>query len=93
MFTDVPILALVLGAVSPAPGLAQRADSRRAAVIRDIHGNLEGLTGILRQAGVTDASNRWTAGNSIVVQTGDHAERGAAHRRHLSVQKGGEDAR
>jgi hypothetical protein len=74
----VAILALVLGVASPTrPGYAQRLDARRTVVIGDIHGDLEGLTAILRQAGITDASNRWAAGNTIVVQTGDMTDRGA----------------
>jgi len=76
--TYVAILALVLGVVFPTrPGYAQRPDTRRTVVIGDIHGDLEGLTAILRQAGITDASNRWAAGNTIVVQTGDMTDRGA----------------
>ena len=85
-FVYLPTLALALALAFPAaPSLAQRADTRRTVVIGDIHGDLEGLTGILRQAGLTDATNRWTAGNTIVVQTGDQTDRGTDVRRVLDL--------
>jgi hypothetical protein len=85
-FACAPILALLLGATFPAlPGLAQPANSRRTVVVGDIHGDLEGLTGILRQAGIIDTRNRWTAGNTIVVQIGDQTDRGARVREVLDL--------
>ncbi len=85
-FACVPILACVLGAGFPAtPGHAQRIDPRRIVAIGDVHGDLEGLTAILQQAGITDAKGRWTAKNTIVVQTGDITDRGARVRAGLDL--------
>jgi hypothetical protein len=74
--------------VPAAPGLAQRTGVQRTVVIGDIHGDFEGLTGILRQAGITDASDRWVAGNTTVVQTGDMTDRGAGVRAVLELLMG-----
>lgn len=65
-----------------------RTGVQRTVVIGDIHGDLEGLTGILRQAGITDASGRWAAGNTTVVQTGDMTDRGAQVRGVLDLLMG-----
>ena len=70
------------------PGRAQRTGVPRTVVIGDIHGDFEGLTGILRQAGITDASDRWIAGNTTVVQTGDMTDRGAGVRAVLDLLMG-----
>jgi hypothetical protein len=76
-----PLLALLIAVTaSIAPGLAQKTAPARTVVIGDIHGDLEGLTGILQQAGITDASGRWTAGATTLVQTGDMTDRGAGVR-------------
>jgi hypothetical protein len=90
----VPILAFLVAVALPAaPGLAQRtaaqpAATQRTVVIGDIHGDLEGLTGILQQAGITDASGRWVAGNTTVVQTGDMTDRGPGVRGVLDLLMG-----
>jgi hypothetical protein len=82
----VPMLALLAAVALPAaPGLAQRTGVQRTVVIGDIHGDFEGLTGILRQAGITDASGRWVAGTTTVVQTGDMTDRGARVRAVLDL--------
>jgi hypothetical protein len=82
----VPMLALLAAVALPAaPGRAQRTGVERTVVIGDIHGDFEGLTGILRQAGITDASGRWVAGNTTVVQTGDMTDRGAGVRAVLDL--------
>lgn len=81
-----PILALLIAVTaSIAPTLAQKTPPARTVVIGDIHGDLEGLTGILQQAGITDASGRWTAGATTLVQTGDMTDRGAGVRGALDL--------
>ena len=82
----VPMLAVLLAfAPLASPGAAQRADARRTVVIGDIHGDFEGLIGILQQAGITDANRRWIAGQTTVVQTGDLTDRGAGVRAVLDL--------
>jgi hypothetical protein len=95
----VPILAFLAAVALPAaPGLAQptaaqrppaqSTAAQRTIVIGDIHGDFEGLTGILQQAGITDASGRWVAGSTTVVQTGDMTDRGPRVRAVLDLLMG-----
>ena len=49
----------------------------RVVAIGDIHGNFNGLTGILRQCRLIDEYDRWIGGGTILVQTGDMLDRGA----------------
>jgi Calcineurin-like phosphoesterase len=62
-----------------APRAPQRQPSGRVVVIGDIHGSIDGLTGILRTAGLSDG-RVWTGGNATLVQTGDYTDRGTAVR-------------
>ena len=48
----------------------------RIVAIADIHGDLDGLTGILRQAGLIDTAAAWVGGTATLVQTGDYTDRG-----------------
>lgn len=52
------------------------AQSPRIVAIGDIHGSLAGLTSILRATGLIDASNAWTGGRTVLMQTGDYMDRG-----------------
>ena len=61
---------------SPLALLAQGRAVPRLIAVGDIHGSLEGITGILRKAGLTDAANKWTGGQAIFMQTGDYMDRG-----------------
>ncbi|MGH9313407.1 MAG: metallophosphoesterase [Vicinamibacterales bacterium] len=62
---------------SPDPsGSPQRQAPGRVVAIGDIHGSIDGLTGILRTAGLADG-RVWTGGNATLVQTGDFTDRGA----------------
>jgi len=48
----------------------------RKVVVGDIHGELSGLTDILRHAGLIDARGAWKARDTILIQTGDVIDRG-----------------
>ncbi len=50
--------------------------SRRIIAVGDIHGAFNGVREILRKAEVIDQRDRWVAGDSILVQTGDFLDRG-----------------
>ena len=55
---------------------AASAPSRRIIAIGDIHGAFNGVREILRKTEVIDQRDRWVAGDSILVQTGDFLDRG-----------------
>ena len=74
------ILILTIGCAttpskSPAPQKTQHHD--RIVAVGDIHGSFSGLVSILREASLIDEANRWTGGNTLLVQTGDLLDRGA----------------
>jgi Calcineurin-like phosphoesterase len=76
------LLALLLLA---APGPALDAQSTRIVAIGDIHGSLEGLTGILKAAGLIDATRKWSGGRAQLIQTGDYMDRGQGTRAVLDL--------
>lgn len=49
---------------------------KRVVAIGDIHGDLGAARDALRTAGVVDASDHWSGGDTIVVQAGDVLDRG-----------------
>lgn len=57
----------------------------RVLAIGDVHGNLDGLTAVLRATGLIDASSQWTGGPATLVQTGDVLDRGAGVRAVLDL--------
>jgi hypothetical protein len=79
--------ALVLAvALLWAPGHTLTAQgSARIVAIGDIHGSIEGFTAILKAAGLTDASGRWSGGRTQFIQTGDYTDRGAGTRAVLDL--------
>lgn len=56
--------------------LAQGIQAPRVIAVGDIHGSIEGLTGILQKAGLLDASSKWIGGQATFMQTGDYMDRG-----------------
>ena len=50
--------------------------AQRIIAVGDLHGDYEAYETILRAAGLIDGRNRWTGGETILVQTGDVADRG-----------------
>lgn len=54
--------------------------TRRIVAIGDIHGSLDGLTAILRAAGLIDSASKWIGGTTHLVQTGDYMDRGDGQR-------------
>jgi len=58
---------------------------RRVVAVGDIHGGYEAFARILRAARVTDQKDRWAAGDTYLVQTGDVVDRGAESRRALDL--------
>lgn len=76
------LLGLVLLAAS---GPSLDAQSTRIVAIGDIHGSLEGLTGILKSAGLIDGTRKWTGGTTQLIQTGDYTDRGEGTRAVLDL--------
>ena len=85
------LLALVLVFASlhaspapAAPGEPCEFDNvERIVAVGDVHGAYDRLLGILRAAAVIDARNRWIAGRTHLVQTGDVLDRGPDSRQAL----------
>jgi anti-sigma regulatory factor (Ser/Thr protein kinase)/GGDEF domain-containing protein len=50
--------------------------TKRFVVIGDIHGDLEGLTQDLRDAGLVDINGNWIGGDAVLMQMGDIINRG-----------------
>ena len=69
-------------AAQPRPAATPR---RGSSPIGDVHGSLDGLTSILKAAGLIDAGRRWTGGTATLVQTGDLTDRGARGARVLDL--------
>jgi hypothetical protein len=63
------LLVLVATAAGQAPA--------RVVAVADIHGAYAEFTALLQRAGLTGATNEWTGGAAILVQTGDVVDRGA----------------
>ena len=57
----------------------------RIVAIGDVHGNFEGLRGILQATGLIDTKQEWTGGKTILVQTGDIYDRGDGERQALEL--------
>lgn len=57
----------------------------RVVAIGDIHGEIDGVERILREAGLMDSENNWIGGDTTLVQTGDIVDRGAGVRQVLDL--------
>lgn len=57
----------------------------RLVALGDVHGDLAATLRALRLAGVVDGAGRWSAGELVVVQTGDQLDRGDDERKILDL--------
>lgn len=60
-------------------------EPERVVAISDVHGAYDGMLRTLRSAGVIDAENRWIAGGTHLVITGDMLDRGADSRKVMDL--------
>jgi hypothetical protein len=74
----VPLLALAFG--SEIQQNAGPSELERLVAVGDIHGDLDALVAILKQADVIEAQNHWIGRNVTLVQTGDYLDRGPKSR-------------
>ena len=75
--------AFALVALASPAGVAAQAQVsgvERVMAFADVHGAFDELQGLLREAGVTDAADRWAAGYAHDVSLGDLLFRGAEWR-------------
>jgi hypothetical protein len=84
---------MLTAAVLLAPHLAASAQpvaggADRIVAVGDVHGSYDGLTGILRTAGLIDADGHWSGGSATFVQTGDLLDRGTRLREVLDLLAG-----
>jgi hypothetical protein len=68
--------ALAVIAVALTLAVAPAGQAPRIVAIGDIHGDVDGLTAILREARLIDGSGAWAGGPATLVQTGDYLDRG-----------------
>lgn len=78
------LLVLLFALPAQLPAQPSAAPERLIA-IGDIHGSYDGLTTILRRAGLVDERLRWSGGRTVVVQTGDFTDRGADVRKVMDL--------
>ena len=57
----------------------------RIVAIGDVHGDFDQFVALLRSAGLIDARNRWTGGETHLVQTGDVLDRGPDSRKAMDL--------
>jgi Calcineurin-like phosphoesterase len=74
----------VIGAATLQPILTAQPATRLIA-IGDIHGSYDGITTILRRAGLVDDALKWTGGGAVLVQTGDYTDRGTDVRKVMDL--------
>lgn len=73
----VRIAGLAIAAVGLAlPAAVEAQNAGRIIAVGDLHGDYQAWTTIARAAGLIDARDHWTGGNTTLVQLGDVADRG-----------------
>ena len=90
MFVVACCAALLGAAETPAQSPAPQSQSEwrgvsRVVAFADVHGAYDEFVTLLREAGVIDAQDRWSAGNIHVVSLGDLLDRGAGSRKVMDV--------
>ena len=75
--TTVTAALAVLVAVAGGDTSRTAQGTPRIVAVADVHGSVDGLTAILRAAGLIDGAARWSGGPAHLVQTGDLLDRGA----------------
>lgn len=85
-FLRLAVLAAagVIGAATLQPVLTAQSPTRLIA-IGDIHGSYDGITTILRRAGLVDDALKWSGGRTVWVQTGDYTDRGTDVRKVMDL--------
>ncbi len=81
----VYVLVLLLAGTPTPCTAAQNNAPPRVVAIGDIHGDFDSLAGILKTAGLIDASGNWSGGSATLVQVGDSTDRGAKVRQVLDL--------
>jgi hypothetical protein len=76
---------LLLLFVLAAPAQDSFTGVKRIVAVGDVHGGYDEFIAVLRAAGVIDASNKWSGGETHLVQTGDCLDRGAESRKVLDL--------
>lgn len=67
---------IIACAVIASSCVADRPDKQRIVGVGDIHGDYDAFETVMMRAGVMDAAGNWSGGDTILVQTGDIADRG-----------------
>ena len=65
--------------------LAPAAEAGRVVAVGDVHGEIDGFTAILTEAGLIDHNRHWSGGDATLVQMGDVFDRGLEVRQVLDL--------
>ncbi len=78
-------LALSLCWILPVLGQDEFPAPQRIVAVGDVHGDFDRFTTLLRQAGVIDKKQKWIAGKTHLIQTGDLLDRGPDSRKVMDL--------
>jgi len=73
-FAALALVLLALGLGMPAHAAKEKPS--RIVAVGDVHCDYEAFVGILREARLLDANQKWVGGDAVLVQTGDFLDRG-----------------
>jgi hypothetical protein len=70
---------------APAHAQSEWKGVERVVAVGDVHGDYAAFVSVLRAAGIIDAKDKWIAGKTHLVQTGDILDRGAGSRKAMDL--------
>src|SRR5262245_16261395 len=85
IFISLLIALAALIAATPARAQSEWDNVARVVAIGDLHGDYEKFVDMLQQAGLIDARNNWSGGQTHLVQLGDIPDRGPDSRRIMDL--------
>ncbi|MFB3902178.1 MAG: metallophosphoesterase [Acidobacteriota bacterium] len=84
-YAAIVFLAFLCAGTPPLAGQDEFPLAERIVAVGDVHGDFERFTALLRDAGVIDKKQKWIAGKTHLVQTGDLLDRGPQSRKVMDL--------
>ena len=81
----LPVFMVLFTALAPLSGQVEWTGVERVVAIGDVHGDYPGFLEVLRSAGLIDQKEKWIAGKTHLVQTGDVTDRGPASKKVMDL--------